>query len=395
MIRGTKNKKKNVVSPSIRTASFYGFLSASDYIKDFFITKKDCLKSRGVQTHKHHSHVEEKIALTRMFIEKKMTGLPQPIMIFYKSPMKYEDKSHIGEHATPAFSLDIIGNPKSIADAMMIETTYVISKEEYEESDVVVEINTLGDKESLTRLKRELGSFYRKNWSKVPTILRPLYKKDIFESFRTKDKKAISLRENGPSPIGCLSEQSAKHFKEVLEYIESLSIPYSINQHLIGDISYGGELVFEVKAQDKKTKIKKIVAEGQRYNGVARGFFGKKEVSSIGASIHLKNDSFECKKNENEGKHNLFFIQLGFEAKLKSLKVLEMLRKAKLNAYQSLSKDKMTVQIGMAEKMNIPYVIIMGKKEAMENTVLVRNSNTRCQDTVPLDELVTYIKKLK
>ena len=395
MIRGTKNKKKTTPSPSLRTASFYGFLSVQDYIKDFVVTKKDCSKAKGVVTHKPHSHLEEKIALTRMFIEKKMTALSQPIMIFYKSPMKYEDKSSAREHASPAFSLDIIGNQKSIADAMMIETSYVIAKEEYTEAEVSVEINTLGDKDSLNKLQRELSNYYRKNWSKVPASLRPLYKKDILESFRTKDKKGIELREAGPSPIGCLSEQSAKHFKEVLEYIESLAIPYSINQDLIGDVSYGGELVFEIKAKDKKSGIRKVVAEGQRYNGVARRFWGKKEVSSIGASIHLKNDSFDCKKTEDKEKHNLFFIQLGFEAKLKSLQVLEMLRKAKLNTYQSLSKDKMTVQIGMAEKMNIPYVIIMGKKEAMENTVLVRNTTTRCQDTVALEDLVAYIKKLK
>ena len=109
----------------------------------------------------------------------------------------------------------------------------------------------------------------------------------------------------------------------------------------------------------------------------------------------LKNDINEYKKTEDKEKHNLFFIQLGFEAKLKSLHVLEMLRKAKLNTYQSLSKDKMAAQIAMAEKMNIPYVIIMGKKEAMENSVVVRNTNTRCQDTVALEDLVAYIKKLK
>lgn len=395
MIRGTKNKKRNTVSSSIRTASFYGFLSAPDYVKEFLVTKKDCSKARGITTHTPHSRLEEKIALTRMFIEKKMTSLSQPIMIFYKSPMKYEEKTSSHDHAHPSFSLDIIGNQKSIADAMMIETSYVIAKEEYEESEVTVEINTLGDKDSLNKLQRELASYYRKNWSKVPKTLRPLYKKDVFESFRTKDKKAIELREKGPLPIGCLSEQSAKHFKEVLEYIESLAIPYSINQELIGDISYGGELVFEVKAKEKKTGTKKTVTEGQRYNGVARKFFGKKEVSSIGASIYLKHDSFEYKKTEDKEKHNLFFIQLGFEAKLKSLQVLEMLRKAKLHTYQSLSKDKMTAQISIAEKMNIPYVIIMGKKEAMENSVVVRNTTTRCQDTVPLNELVAYIKKLK
>lgn len=376
-MKTTKSTKKTSISTYIKTASFYGFSSATSHVKDFALSKTDVAKGKNVA---------EKVALTRLFIEKKMSALPQPVMIFYKTLLP-------DQHT---FNLDIIGNPKSIADAILIETSYIIAKEEHVGMDISVELNTLGDRESMKRLERELQSFYRKNWSSVPKNLQSIYKKDIFESFRATDPGAVELRMLGPDPIRCLSEHSRLHFKEVLDYIENLGIPYSINHSLLGDPSFGSETVFAIISTDTKGE-RKIIAKGQRYNSVARTFLNKKDVPAIGSAICIKKESFTCESDptRKEIKPKFFFIQLSFEAKLQSLQLLETLRKARMGVYQSLTKDKMTAQLSQAEKMEIPYVIIMGKKEALDGTVLVRNMETRCQDTVYLHELVDYIKKLK
>jgi histidyl-tRNA synthetase len=368
----------------IKTARYYGFCSATEHVKDFSVSKLDIAKAKIALQKNTDSLLAEKIALMRLYTEKKMSELPQPSMLYYKSM--------VSKH--PTFNLDIIGNPRSIADAITIETSFAIAKEEYSECTVAVELNTLGDKESLARLQRELTAFYKKNWSKVPKDLKPTYKKDLFESFKATEREAVELRMLGPDPIRCLSEPSRKHFKEVLDYIENLDIPYAINHSLLGDPAYGCETVFEIIARTKSGDLKKVAC-GQRYNGIARKYLGKKDVSAIGAAIRLKKESFDCDEKEKTTKPKFFFIQLSLDAKLQSLHLLEILRKANISVYQSLSKDKMASQLALAEKMEIPYIIIMGKKEAMENSVLVRHMTTRCQDTVSLDELVDYAKKLK
>ncbi len=367
-----------------KTATFYGFSSATEHIKDFATIESDFKKARSIIAICPKCAIPEKIALIRMYHDKKMSALSQPAMIFYKSLMPESE----------TFNLEIIGNPKSIADALIIETSFVIAKEEYGEQHVSLELNTLGDKESMARLQRELTAFYRKNWSKVPKDLKPIYKKDIFASFKATDPEALELRMQGPDPIRCLSEHSRQHFKEVLDYVENAKIPYAINHSLLGDTCFGCETVFEIVLRTKSGE-KKRIASGQRYNAIARKFLGKKDVAAIGATMWLKKESMNCDTKGKEAKPKFFFIQLGFEAKLQSLHLLELLRKANMNVYQSLSKDRMTTQLTQAEKMEIPYVIIMGKKEAMENSVLVRNMTTRKQDTVALADLVEYAKGLK
>ncbi len=57
--------------------------------------------------------------------------------------------------------------------------------------------------------------------------------------------------------------------------------------------------------------------------------------------------------------------------------------------------DKLQGQMAVAENLRIPYTIIMGQKEAMEDSVIVRDMPTRNQNTVKIDELAKYIEKLK
>ncbi len=71
-----------------------------------------------------------------------------------------------------------------------------------------------------------------------------------------------------------------------------------------------------------------------------------------------------------------------------------VLRQAKIPVFQSLPKDKLGAQVSVAEKMKIPWHLIMGKKEAIEHSIIVRDMETRSQETVPLNTLADYLKKL-
>ena len=62
---------------------------------------------------------------------------------------------------------------------------------------------------------------------------------------------------------------------------------------------------------------------------------------------------------------------------------------------QQLSKDSLSIQLATAEKSGVPYVIIFGQKEAIEQSVIVRHMETHSQDIVPIEKLAAYIKNLK
>ena len=49
----------------------------------------------------------------------------------------------------------------------------------------------------------------------------------------------------------------------------------------------------------------------------------------------------------------------------------------------------------VAENLKVPYIIIMGQKEALENAVIVRNMANRSQTVVPIPKLADYLKHLR
>ncbi len=386
-----------------QTAKFYGYFEAPKFKieKEDFSRARAFKESHTKEVHpfredefKFSGYLEEKISILRTYMEKRMVHLSSPIMIYYEGPI--EGNPHIRKiKREKTFNLEIIGNSKSIADVMIIETAYVILKEQYPHQNLYLHINSLGDKESLAKFVRELTLYYRKNWNVLPVHCRQTFKKDVFGLFHCKEGKCLELLEGAPKPMSFLSEPSRIHFKEILEYLESLSISYDIEHSLVGSRSFCTGTLFEIRGTNQKGTEVKTLAIGERYNGLAKKIWNKKDVPAIGVAILIQPDHLKRTANKAEVRPKFYFIQFAFEAKLKSLKIIEMLRQAKIPVHQSLSKDKLTAQIASAEKMNIPYIIIMGQKEALENSVVVRHMNSRSQETIKIENLVKYLKKLK
>jgi histidyl-tRNA synthetase len=58
-----------------------------------------------------------------------------------------------------------------------------------------------------------------------------------------------------------------------------------------------------------------------------------------------------------------------------------------------MAKDRLGAQVSNVEKFHTPYMIVMGKKEAVDKTAIVRRMDTHAQDIVPLEDLPKYMKK--
>ncbi len=369
------------------TAAYFGFnpLHFPEIIKDdkdkaLAVAKEDREKITG---NLPILNLTERISIIRDYIEQKKDKEPQPILASY-SPINTDLK-------TFKFGLEIIGSEKSIADATVIKTIYEILREK-ESGQMVVVINSMGDRESFSRFVREFIGYVKKNLDDLNPICRQDFKKNPLCILSCGHEKCMKVFEKGPKPMNALSEPSRVHFKEVLEYIEILDIPYRIENSLVTDRSFGCQTIFKIVLEDGDNC--KTLAAGTRYNILARKIGFKKELPAIGARIEIKDFHGKAPCSKKIEKPLVCFVQIGFEAKLKSLQIIEMLREAKIPTYQSLSRDKLSSQLQIAENMKIPYTMIMGQKEAMENSVIVRCMANRSQETVFLNELPKYLKKI-
>jgi histidyl-tRNA synthetase len=216
----------------------------------------------------------------------------------------------------------------------------------------------------------------------------------------SKEEKTKEINNDAPDAVSFLCASCKKHFKEVLEYLEEMGISYNVNKNLVRGLSYYTRTVFEIIEQGGAEDGSPLtIAGGGRYDYLARHLGGKKDVPAVGFSVGVDRivESKWYKKlcPRILKKPKIYFIQLGAEAKLKSLNIVEILRKAHIPIAQSLSKDSLGSQLAIAEKMSIPYAIIFGVKEALDNSVIVRDMGNRSQNTVKIPKLLEYLKELK
>ncbi|MFA6392570.1 MAG: histidine--tRNA ligase [Candidatus Paceibacterota bacterium] len=342
---------------------------------------------------------EHTAGLMRSYIEHGMQSLPQPLLFYSYGPTFRHDNPQKGRYRQfYQFDMDVIGSEKSILDALVIKTTWTIL-EEAGAKNLSVDINSIGDKECRNGYIRELVAYYKKNIHLLPAIDRERLKTNPLRILDSKEEKTIELNQNAPDTLSHLCTECKKHFKEVLEYLEKMEIPYNINKCLVRGLSYYTRTVIEIMIEDEETSKKITIAGGGRYDYLGKQLGSKKDVGAVGVSIGVDRvveaPWFSNLTPRIIKKPKIYFIQLGFDAKLKSLNVIEILRKGKVPIAQSISKDNLGAQLAVAEKLGMRYAIIFGQKEAMENSVIFRDMSNRSQDTVKLPNLLDYIKNLK
>jgi histidyl-tRNA synthetase len=343
---------------------------------------------------------EHTAPLMRAYIEHGMQNMPQPVMFYQYGPVFRHDKPQRGRYRQLyQFDLDCLGNDKSIMDALVIKAGMSIL-EEAGALNLSIDINSIGDKECRGAYIKELVNYYKKHINNLPPVDRERLKTNPLRILDSKEEKTKQINENAPDSVSFLCASCKKHFREVLEYLEEMGIPYNVNKNLVRGLSYYTRTVFEVIEQtggEDGTPL--TIAGGGRYDYLARQIGGKKDVPAVGFSMGVDRivESIWYKKLSPRilKKPKIYFIQLGTEAKLKSLNIIEILRKAHVPIAQSLSKDSLGSQLAIAEKLAIPYAIIFGVKEAIDNSVIVRDMSNRSQDTVKQDKLLEYLKELK
>jgi histidyl-tRNA synthetase len=341
-------------------------------------------------------------SIMRAYHEHGMNNLPQPILLYSYGPVFRHDNPQKGRlRQFRQFNLEILGTSQSIADALIIRTLMTIL-EEFGFKDLIIDINSIGDKDTRAAFIKDLTTYYKKHAGEICKDCQERLKTNPMRLLDCKRPECQPFKEGAPSSLSYLSNDARHHFKEVLQYLEEMGIQYRVNNSLVRGFDYYNRTVFEVIKvdTDENGKEREItITAGGRYDPLARIMGGKKDVPSVGSGLGIERIMMfpECKRIMPRiiKTPKVYFIQLGFDAKLKSLCVIEVLRKAHIPVHQTLSKDSLGAQLAMAEKMEIPYCIIFGQKEAMDNTVIVRHMETRSQDTVKIDALSDYIKHLK
>jgi len=290
-------------------------------------------------------------------------------------------------HGRPAQKKTILqfhalGTDRAIADAVVIRALLALSRDIFRE-EPTVRINSMGDKETRARYARELGIFFKKRASVLSEECLMYAKNDVFRA--AEHIIANECADDLPTPTEHLSDASRKRFEDLLEYLEMTETPYELARHLLSRGNIWSDICFEIMIGGQR------VAWGSRYSDLTRHFFPSSSFPAIGAVLQITSGGPIVKKIPAT-RLRFSFIHIGDEAKRLSIHLAEDFRKARIPLTQHIGIESLTEQLYLAERQNNPYLLIMGRKEALENTAILRNRATQEETILPIAGIIDRLK---
>tara|TARA_B100000745_G_scaffold20507_1_gene14131 strand:- start:8374 stop:9546 length:1173 start_codon:yes stop_codon:yes gene_type:complete len=292
-----------------------------------------------------------------------------------------------------SLSLHVVGSTSAIAEGMVLATLTNIARENGLR-DYIVHINSVGDKESSARYIRELTTYLRAHLNDLPGYARDeMQSGNIVRAFTKLAEKQHELAGEAPNPMEYLNDESRAHLRNVLEYTENMGIPYELNPTILGSSDCWQHTLFELRIPDDGGNHITF-ARGGRHDSLAQKTF-RVELPVVSVVIEHEIRGRTKPKRRMRVDPKFFFAQLGPQAKMKSFSVLEHLKTSGVPIAQQVALESIGDQLQDAETRSVPYTVIMGHKEALEDTAIVRNMHDRSQVVVTLAQLPGYLKRLK
>ncbi len=337
-------------------------------------------------------------SIARAYIEGGMYNLPQPVKLWTSGALFRHERPQAGRYRQFfQFDFEALGDKSPSIDCQIIQMSYDILKD-LSFKNITIEVNSIGDQECRPAFKKTLTSYFKSKKSALCSDCQRRLKENPLRILDCKEEKCQQVKAGAPQIIDHLCEQCHAHFKQVLEFLDELELPYTLNPYLVRGLDYYTKTVFEIVEKSEDGSSQGALVGGGRYDNLVK-ILGGRDTPAMGAAggidriVNLmKTRELKPDKKPAE-KPEIFLAQLGQMAKRKSLKLFEEFRSAKISVAESFSKDSLRTQLNTANKMGIRWVLIFGQKEALEEFITLRDMDSGVQTEIPLAKVVEEMRE--
>ncbi|MDP2631884.1 MAG: histidine--tRNA ligase [Candidatus Uhrbacteria bacterium] len=340
--------------------------------------------------------------VARAYIEHGMLNLPQPVKLWYFGPMFRYDRPQSGRYRQfHQWGLEAIGSAEPVIDAQVIIMLDRFMKELG--LDTVVKINSIGTSESRREYVMELASYFKQFRSKLSDVDKKRLTKNPLRLLDSKEEGMDELRENAPQILDWIDETSKQNLMKVLEYLDEVDVAYELDPFLVRGLDYYSRTVFEIlpvaeeSQGDEESKSQSSLAGGGRYDGLIPLLGGRDDVPAMGAAVGIervilamKNKGVDVPKRRTV---DVFFAQLGDAARRKGLAMFEEFRVSGIPVAEAFGKGSLKAQLELADKMEAKLSLILGQKEVLDGTIIIRDMESGGQEIVDAKKVVDIVRR--
>ncbi|MFA5935880.1 MAG: histidine--tRNA ligase [Patescibacteria group bacterium] len=333
--------------------------------------------------------------IMRAYIHNGMINMPQPVKLWYQGPMFRHDRPQHGRYRQfSQFGCEVIGEDDAVVDAQLALMSHIILKELG--VDAVIRVNSIGTPESRINYKNALVSYFRTKRAKLSEEDKKRLLKNPLRILDSKDPAVAELKAEAPQIVDWLDEDSKAHFMRVLEYLDEAGVPYQLDPYLVRGLDYYTKTVFELYTQsDDQELAQAALGGGGRYDGLGE-LLGGRPTPAAGFALGLDRIVSRMKDlnvSVPQPTIDVFVAHLGDQGKKRALAMFEELRKAGIQAGEAFAKHAIKAQMEIANRRAAKWAIIVGQKEVLDGTAIIRDMDAGTQEIVDARKIVNEVKK--
>ena len=331
----------------------------------------------------------------RSFDQHKFYGsMELPAKFYYVGPMFRHERPQKGrQRQFTQFGVENIGVKSPEIDAETIALGIDIIKKLGIKSYKVL-INTLGDDASRKAYRDALKEHFKDHVDELCGDCHRRYEQNPLRILDCKVDHDNEVVKNAPKLSDYLNDESKEYFQRVLNALDALGIPYEIDNRLVRGLDYYTHTVFEVVSTRPESGAQATVFAGGRYDHLVE-YFGGPELSGMGFAIGLERllmlaeeEGYAFKK---ANALDAYVISLG-NVGSKPLEIAYTLRNAGYKCEVNMVSRSLKAQFKSADRNAAKYIVIVGEDEASKGVVNLKNTATREQVTLPIEDIAKQIE---
>lgn len=329
-------------------------------------------------------------SIVRSYIENDFYKKSQPVKFFYFGPFFRYERPQKGRYRQfHQFGLEVLGKSAPALDSQLIQAFYQIFNRL--QLDVVIKVNSLGDENCRPDYVKKLKKALEKDKGNLCKHCQRRFDDNPLRILDCKNETCREITKNAPQIVDHLCKSCKKKFKEVLEYLDEMDVPYELDPFLVRGLDYYTNTVFEIFTRDGDLAL----GGGGRYDQLVE-LMGGRETPALGGAVGVERVAELMEEEDLDLKDKskkVFLAQLGNSAKKKAFELFEEFRKEGIPVYESMGRDSLKAQMSRADKLGAKFTLILGRQECIKDQIIIREMKTGKQETVPMKGVVKEIKK--
>ena len=316
-------------------------------------------------------------------------GLTQslPQKVFYTGPMFRYERPQKGRYRQfHQIDIEVLGSAEPLADAEVISCGWAILQALGVAKDVVLELNTLGDRDSRMAYRAALIGYFSEHRDKLSEDSRTRLERNPLRVVDSKDPGDKAIVAGAPTIHPYLNEHSAAFYGKLREHLARIGVPVVENPRIVRGLDYYSHTAFEFVTS--QLGAQGTVLGGGRYDGLVEEMGGP-HTPCVGWAAGVERLSMLLAQPP-AAPTGVAVIPAGEDQEGAALDIVQALRNAGIRAEMAY-RGNLKRRMERANKTGAHTAVIIGEAEIARGVAQVKNLGTGDQVEVAIAELAARL----